>query len=108
MIENRFVPSPACGGGNLAAPFIAIPNTPSDPFSGLRRCRDRLHSAHVGSSDLLGMPMNYVDAATAPLRKTGQIKLHGPQAFAAMRKAGRLVAECLDTLVPENRSGVTT
>ena len=22
--------------------------------------------------------MNYVDAATAPLRKTGQIKLHGP------------------------------
>src|SRR5260221_13586733 len=54
------------------------------------------------------MTMNYVDAATAPLRKTGQIKLHGPEAFAGMRKAGRLVAECLDMLVPEIRSGVTT
>jgi methionyl aminopeptidase len=54
------------------------------------------------------MAMNYVDAATAPLRKTGQIKLHGPEAFAGMRKAGRLVAECLDVLVPEIRSGVTT
>ena len=49
--------------------------------------------------------MNYVDAATAPLRKTGQIKLHGPDAFAGMRRAGRLVAECLDMLVPEIRSG---
>jgi methionyl aminopeptidase len=54
------------------------------------------------------MAMNYVDAATAPLRKTGQIKLHGPEAFAGMRKAGRLVAECLDMLVPEIRSGVAT
>ena len=52
--------------------------------------------------------MNYVDAATAPLRKTGQIKLHGQEAFAGMRKAGRLVAECLDMLVPEIRPGVTT
>jgi methionyl aminopeptidase len=31
-----------------------------------------------------------------------------PEAFAGMRKAGRLVAECLDMLVPEIRSGVTT
>jgi methionyl aminopeptidase len=52
--------------------------------------------------------MSYVDAATAPLRKTGQIKLHGPEAFAGMRKAGRLVAECLDMLVPEIIRGVTT
>ena len=35
--------------------------------------------------------MTYVDAATAPLRKTGQIKLHGKDAFEGMRKAGRLV-----------------
>jgi len=52
--------------------------------------------------------MNYVDAATAPLRKTGQIKLHGPEAFAAMREAGRLVAECLDMLVAEIKCGITT
>src|SRR3954467_14089659 len=42
--------------------------------------------------------MNYIDAAFAPLRKTGQIKLYGPEAFAGMRKAGQLVAECLDQL----------
>jgi methionyl aminopeptidase len=52
--------------------------------------------------------MTYVDAAFAPLRKTGQIKLYGPDAFAAMRKAGLLVAECLDLLVAEVRPGVTT
>jgi hypothetical protein len=43
----------------------------------------------------------YVDAELAPQRKTGQIKLHGPAAFAGMRKAGRLVAECLDMLTKE-------
>jgi methionyl aminopeptidase len=52
--------------------------------------------------------MSYVDATVAPLRKTGQIKIHGPGAFAAMRKAGQLVAECLDMLVDEVKPGVTT
>jgi len=52
--------------------------------------------------------MTYVDAAVAPLRKTGQIKLYGAEAFAGMRKAGRLVADCLDMLVGEVRPGVNT
>src|SRR5712691_12905662 len=52
--------------------------------------------------------MTYVDAALAPLRKTGQIKLYGPAAFEGMRQAGRLVAECLDMLAGEVRPGVTT
>ena len=52
--------------------------------------------------------MSYVEAATAPLRKTGQIKLHGPEGFAGMRRAGELVAEVLDLLVDEVRPGVTT
>jgi len=52
--------------------------------------------------------MSYVDAAAAPLRKTGQIKLHGAQAFEGMRKAGRLVAECLDMLTGEVKPGVPT
>ena len=52
--------------------------------------------------------MTYVDAALAPLRKTGQIKLHGAAAFEGMRKAGRLVAECLDMLVAEVKPGVPT
>src|SRR5258706_12369253 len=54
------------------------------------------------------MLMSYVDAALAPQRKTGQIKLHGPAAFEGMRKAGRLVAECLDMLTGEIRPGVPT
>jgi methionyl aminopeptidase len=52
--------------------------------------------------------MTYVDAVNAPLRKTGQIKLYGPEAFAGMRKAGRLVSECLDMLVDEVKPGVPT
>ena len=50
--------------------------------------------------------MSSVDAALAPQRKNGQIKLHGPAAFEAMRKAGRLAAECLDMLTDEIRPGV--
>jgi methionyl aminopeptidase len=50
--------------------------------------------------------MSYVDAALAPQRKTGQIKLHGAAAFEGMRRAGRLVADCLDMLVGEVAPGV--
>jgi methionyl aminopeptidase len=52
--------------------------------------------------------MSYVDAGLAPLRKTGQIKLYGSEAFAGMRKAGRLVAECLDMLAGVVEPGVST
>ncbi|MDB5641071.1 MAG: map [Hyphomicrobiales bacterium] len=52
--------------------------------------------------------MTFVDAALAPSRKTGQIKLHGPDDFAAMRKAGRLTAEALDMLSEHVQPGVTT
>ena len=52
--------------------------------------------------------MNYVDAAAAPLRNSGQIKLHGPEAFDGMRRAGKLAAGCLDMLVGEVKGGVTT
>ena len=44
----------------------------------------------------------------APQQRTTEIKLHGPAAFEAMRKAGRLVAEALDMLADEVRPGVTT
>ena len=52
--------------------------------------------------------MTYVDASVAPLRKTGQIKLYGPAAFEGMRKAGALVARCLDLLAPHVKPGVST
>jgi methionyl aminopeptidase len=40
--------------------------------------------------------------------RNGVIKLHGAEAFAGMRKAGRLAAELLDALVPHVVPGVTT
>ena len=52
--------------------------------------------------------MTYVEATDAALRKTGQIKLHGPAAFAGMRKAGALVAQCLDALTPLVQPGIAT
>ena len=44
----------------------------------------------------------------ATLTRDGTIKLHGPEAFAGMRAAGRLAAEILDALVPHVVPGVTT
>lgn len=52
--------------------------------------------------------MSYIDATDAPSRKTGAIKLHGEEAFAGMRAAGRLTAMALDMLVKEVAPGVTT
>ena len=52
--------------------------------------------------------MSYIEATDASLRKTGQIKLHGPAAFAGMRKAGALVARCLDELVGFVQPGMPT
>jgi methionyl aminopeptidase len=51
--------------------------------------------------------MNYVDADLVTER-TGQIKLHGPEAFEGMRKAGKVAAGCLDMLIDEVKPGVTT
>ncbi len=52
--------------------------------------------------------MTFVDAASAKGRKTGHIKLHGPEGFAGMRKAGRVAAEALDLLAERVQPGVTT
>jgi methionyl aminopeptidase len=40
--------------------------------------------------------------------RTGQIKIHGPEAFEGMRRAGRLAAECLDMLTEHVVPGVAT
>lgn len=52
--------------------------------------------------------VTYIDAATAPLKNTGAIRLYGPEAFEGMRKAGRFAAECLDAVTELARPGVTT
>jgi methionyl aminopeptidase len=52
--------------------------------------------------------MSNIELSRTSLRETGNIKLHGAEAFAAMRKAGRLAAEALDMIGPFVRPGVTT
>src|SRR6185312_11876292 len=52
-------------------------------------------------------PMSNLEFARAQARDT-KIKLHGPEAFAGMAKAGRLAAEVLDLLVEEVKPGTTT
>ena len=52
--------------------------------------------------------MTYVKVQEGTEGRIGQIKLHGPDGFAAMRKAGQLTAEALDRLVPLVRPGITT
>ncbi len=47
------------------------------------------------------------DTITAPIRD-GAIRVHGPEDFAGMRKAGLLAAQCLDMLIPHVQPGVTT
>ncbi|MHA1158762.1 MAG: type I methionyl aminopeptidase [Alphaproteobacteria bacterium] len=54
------------------------------------------------------MLVDYIQADHAPQKNDGRIKLHGPEAFAGMRKAGRLVAECLDAAEDIITPGVTS
>jgi len=51
--------------------------------------------------------MYETSVAERPIR-THHIKVHGPEGFEGMRRAGRLAAECLDMLIPEVVPGVTT
>jgi methionyl aminopeptidase len=52
--------------------------------------------------------MNYVAAKEAPEQNTGLIKLHTPEDFEGMRKAGRLAAETLDMITAHVTPGITT
>lgn len=45
---------------------------------------------------------------TRSASRDGKIPLHGPEAFAGMRKAGRMAAEALDMLVPLIHPGMPT
>jgi methionyl aminopeptidase len=52
--------------------------------------------------------VSYVDAALAPLKNTGQLRLYDAEDFEGMRKACRLTAQCLDELASRVVPGVTT
>ncbi len=43
-----------------------------------------------------------------PLVRSEVIRIHGPEAFEGMRRAGRLVAECLDMITPHVVPGAVT
>ena len=49
-----------------------------------------------------------LDQDEAVIGRHGAIKLHGPEGFAGMRVAGRVVAEILDAIIPHVVPGVTT
>ncbi|WP_421850765.1 type I methionyl aminopeptidase [Oricola sp.] len=52
--------------------------------------------------------VTYLEAELAPIKNTGQIRLHGEEGFEGMRRASRLTAMALDELVPMVKPGVTT
>lgn len=52
--------------------------------------------------------VSYIDAAEAPLKNTGQVRLYGPEDFEGMMRAGQLTATCLDELAGIVRPGTTT
>ena len=57
---------------------------------------------------MAGMTEYLTVTETDSPQRTGAIKLHGPEGFAGMRRAGRLAAETLDMLVPHVVPGVST
>lgn len=52
--------------------------------------------------------VTYIEATSAPMKYTGQIRLYGPDAFEGMRKVCNLTARCLDALNDIVKPGVTT
>ncbi|MBO0344891.1 type I methionyl aminopeptidase [Roseibium sp. CAU 1637] len=52
--------------------------------------------------------VTYIDATTAPMKNTGQVRLYGPEDFEGMRKASQLTARCLDELAAMVKPGLTT
>jgi methionyl aminopeptidase len=54
------------------------------------------------------MTQYQVVTGTETVLRDGTIKLHGPEGFEGMRRAGRLAAEILDALAPLVQPGVTT
>ncbi len=52
--------------------------------------------------------VTYIDAKSAPLKNTGQIRLYDEEAFEGMMKAGQLTATALDHVAEMIKPGLTT
>ena len=67
-----------------------------------------LHATASGKGTCVTTSTIFVPAAEKVARRSGQIRLHGPEDFVGMRKAGALTAEALDLIGPLVKPGVTT
>jgi len=56
----------------------------------------------------LGMPRDVMMGLASPEARDSRIKIHGPEAFEGMRRAGILAAETLDFITPHVHPGITT
>ncbi|MGI0527981.1 type I methionyl aminopeptidase [Rhizobium giardinii] len=52
--------------------------------------------------------VTYIEAASAPYKNTGVIRLYTPEDFAATKRACQVTARCLDELANRVKPGVTT
>jgi methionyl aminopeptidase len=52
--------------------------------------------------------VTYIEAASAPYKNTGVIRLYTPEDFAAIKRARQITARCLDELASRVKPGVTT
>jgi methionyl aminopeptidase len=52
--------------------------------------------------------ITYIEAASAPYKNTGVIRLYTPEDFAAIKRACQITARCLDELASRVKPGVTT
>lgn len=52
--------------------------------------------------------VTYIEAASAPYKNTGVIRLYTPEDFAAIKRACQITARCLDELASRVKPGVTT
>src|SRR5215831_21159432 len=55
-----------------------------------------------------GMQQHIMTGLAPSNARDGRIKIHGPEAFEGMRRAGILAAETLDFITPYVRPGITT
>src|SRR5438094_358590 len=58
--------------------------------------------------NILGMQRDVMMGLAPSEARDGRIKIHGPEAFEGMRRAGMLAAETLDFITPHVRPGITT
>src|SRR4029079_6759543 len=86
-------------------PLLCVPEEKNSPSTSSGQT-----VGFAGALTYIGGMTQYITVAADDRAeaKNGIIKLHGPEGFEGMRRAGRLAAEILDALVPHVVPGVST